>query len=104
MRILEIEKTSEYKGTIGFKIVHQNSSIIKRGDFRKKMSNGVVIRSICCPEVSYDEMGENIIFFIRGTARGDDNSTCYCDLDTYIKISDAVNKLNNMNKYEDVYE
>lgn len=104
MRLLDIEKIEEYKGTVKFKIVHQNDTLITRGKFKKRMSNGVYIESVSCPEVSYDENGSFIVFFIRGRNKRYDNDYCYCDLDTYMEIVDAINELNSMNEYEDVYE
>lgn len=62
MSVLEIEEIWRKYGEVYFKITKQNTEILKRADFNKRMSNGVRICSCNAPEARRSDN----TFFIMG--------------------------------------
>lgn len=100
MKVLELEVLSIDDKRVFFKIKHQNTTILKRGRFSRIMSNGFKIVSSVYPDASC--VAEE--FFIQGIGKSDDNRKLNCQHRRFDKIIDAVNELNDMYKYEEVYD
>lgn len=99
MSVLEIEETRRKYGEVYFKITKQDTRILKRAYFNKRMSNGAIISSVNAPEARESES----TFFIRGDMKRRDSDECCCDEYFFEQIVEAIKELNGIYTYEEVY-
>lgn len=100
MNILEIEIIRRECNDVYFRIIKQDTRILKRDDFEECMSNGIRICSINSPEARRKED----TFFIRGDMKHRDLDECVCSETFFCEIVDAIKELNEKYLYEEVYD